>query len=466
MWSFRAVLALLAFSGGCIFALANPIVGAITYMLVYQVNPNSRWWGAPLANLGFRFSMLAALFTILGAMAAPRLLPRLKPTFTLWELGFVMLLAIGLMNTYALGIGPGPISYMLLDKFWKLGLFLLVINRLASTRRNFRMVLWTLVIGSLYLGYDAYTAPVSAFHHGRLEGVGGPDFNTTSGLAGHMSAMLPLIGLAFMTAKSWKWRALAAVAGAFAVNAIILCRTRSAFVGLAVGALTAMLLAPSRRRLRIFALLFVGGVAALNLTDAHFWERMATMTTRESLESDAAAMTRLDLFRAATAIVADHPNGIGMGNFPRIVGSYDERHRNRACHNTLLLCFVELGVQGVVIFLGMMVLTAYSLWRAFRLARHSADPIESQLSVYCATVAVVTYFVTGFGTERLYCESYWWVMAIPMWIEQMVRREAAERVPELALRERPMLDEPDSLIGDPVDESIPAAARGPRLALP
>jgi len=82
-------------------------------------------------------------------------------------------------------------------------LFTLVLGRLAASRKNFHIVLWTLVAGSLYIGYDAYTAPARSFVLGRLERIGGPDFSTTSGAAAHLAAMLPLIGAAFLTSKSF-----------------------------------------------------------------------------------------------------------------------------------------------------------------------------------------------------------------------------------------------------------------------
>ena len=129
------------------------------------------------------------------------------------------------------------------EKFWKMIVFVIFLTQLASTRRNFRLTLWALVVGSLYIGYDAFTAPPSTFAYGRLELVGGPDFFTTSGTAAHLSAMLPLIGTAFLISKSWTWRLCALISGALACNAIIMCRTRSAFVGMAMGVVAAFVMA-------------------------------------------------------------------------------------------------------------------------------------------------------------------------------------------------------------------------------
>jgi putative inorganic carbon (HCO3(-)) transporter len=447
MWALRTILFVAVFSGGCVFALINPIIGAVTYMMVYQVTPNARWWGMPLADMGFRFSFLAGLFTVIGLFVAPHRVPRPRSWITLWECGLILLTAIAALNTFVFGLGASSVSYALFDKLWKMMLFLMVLNCLAGSRRNLHIIIWTLVIGSLYLGHDAYNAPRWEFAHGRIQDVGGPDFRTTSGLGAHMGAMIPLIGVAFLAAKQWPLKVLAAVSAAFTVNAIILCRTRSAFVGLAVGALAAVLMAPKAKRYRIHLMLVIGALLAFSLTDVHFWNRMATMSSKESLETDIATVHRVDIWRASGRILADYPQGIGMGNFPSIIGSYDWRHPRRGSHNTLIVAFVELGFQGGMLFLVMTCGTFYVLWRSARLADLTPHPMETKLLIYGALVSFVTYFVAGMGTERLYCESFWWVMAIPHWIHRVVTTEIDERVPALARTRPEPLDDADALLG-------------------
>jgi hypothetical protein len=447
MWALRTVFFVVIFGGGCVFALVNPIIGAITYMMVYQITPNARWWGLPLADMGFRFSFLAGLFTVLGLFTVPQRVPKAKPWLSLWEASLIALVVIATLNTFVFGIGLTPNSRLIFDKFWKMMLFLMVLNRLAGSRTNLRLILWTLVIGSLYLGHDAYSAPLRSYIQGRLQDIGGPDFRTTSGLGAHMCAMLPLIGMAFLTSRHWAFKLVALAAGAFTVNAVVLCRTRSAFIGLAVGILTAFVAAPRARRFRVHVMLVIGLLIAFNLTDVHFWERMSTMSSKESLQEDLAATHRLDIWDASRYVLADHPHGIGMGNFTHVIGQYDWRHPRRSSHNTVIIAFVELGVQGGVLFLVMAAGTLNAIRRSFKLAPLTSDPLETRLWTYGALVAFVTYFVAGLGTERLYCESFWWIMGMPHWIHRVVVNEVHASVPALAL-ERPLpMDEADALAG-------------------
>lgn len=434
MIAYKTIMAAILLGGSCLAALINPIIGVSAYLMVYQINPSSQWWGKPLAEMGVRFSLLAGVFTVLGIATAPQRVAKCRPALSLWEMGAIALMVIAYINTYLTGLGLTAGGVMMMDKYWKMTLFVLILGRLASTRQNLRIVLWCFVVGSLYLGHDAYTSPASTYARGRLEFVGGPDFSTTSGLSAHLSAMLPLIGVAFLMCRSWRWRLLAAASGAFSVNAIILCRTRSAFIGLAAGVLAALLLAPRAKRYRIHACIVLALFLSFGLTDHHFWDRMATMSSPTVVKEDTSTADRIAIWKAGVRMFMDYPYGVGLTNFQNHIYRYEWRHPRRGSHSTPLIAFVELGMQGGVIFLGMTMLSMLAIVRSFRLAPRSADPLESRLMIYGAAVAYVTYFVTGLATERLYCESFWWIFAMPIWIERMLKREAEERLPALAVR--------------------------------
>ncbi|MCH8966387.1 MAG: O-antigen ligase family protein [Planctomycetes bacterium] len=433
MWPLRTIFYFVAFWAACFMSLVNPIWGVVNYLLVYQMNPTTTWWGKPINDMGIRYSLYAIAFTMGGLVLGRRHVPKMRSSLSMWEIGLLLMLLLAALSTI-LGVGYGTHASHAFEKLWKMFVFVFIVLRLVTTRTNLRIVIWALVAGSLYLGYDAYSIPQADFTQGRLDHVGGPDFRTTSGLAAHMSAMLPIIGLAFLTADNWRWRAFASVAGAFSVNAIILCRTRSAFIGLTMGALTALLLAPRARRWRIHALLVAGAIAAFSLTDSPFWDRMATLGDEQALSTDPATETRVAIWAASLTMLSDYPLGVGIGNFTRVIGHYDPALHGRASHNTVLVAFTELGVQGGIL---LLLLVFGSVWYSFRcsiLAPMCAHSLEIKLTAYGLLIACVTFFVTGLGTERFLCESFWWVLALPHCLHRVVLREiaAADVVPELA----------------------------------
>lgn len=426
MWPLRTILFCVLFVFGCSAAVLNPVWGLVTYMAIYQMDPRDTWWGVPVAGLGVRFSLCAALATLVGLVISRRKLPQFPP-FSLWEAGLFGMLLIGAVNT-VIGLDYGPAARHEFEKFWKVLVFTFVLGRVAAGRQNLKIVLWTLVFGCIYIGFDAHTAPTRAFVLGRLEFIGGPDFSTTSGAAAHLSAMLPLVGAVFLITRSWHWRIAAAISGALTVNAIVLCRTRSAFIGLLVGILVAVLCAPRIRRFRIHGLLVLGGIAAFALTDDNFWTRMRTVGDRQIWETDAATVNRKEIWLAAARIFADHPLGVGAGNFPTIVGKYDAKHKKRSTHNSLVVCFVELGIQGGLVFGMLLCGSLYLLYQCMRLADQSADPLETRMIAYGFLISLATYMVTAMGTQRFYCESFWWILSFPVILHRIVVHEARNAV--------------------------------------
>lgn len=446
MWPLKTIAFFIFFWTGCCASLLNPIWGLITYIVVYQTDPTDTWWGMPIAEIGVRFSLLAALSTFAGLVLGQKYLPKGRPMFSTWEWGVVLLFVFGALNI-VLGIGFSATARTEFEKFWKVLLFTLILCRLASDRRNFTMILWALVVGSLYLGYDAYFAPSKAFVLGRLENVGGPDFSTTSGAAAHMSAMLPLIGAMFLVAKRWPLKALAIVSGILTVNTVIMCRTRSAFIGILFGIATAFMIAPRIKRYRIKALLVLGCIGAFALADDHFWIRMNTLTDQKALDTDLATVSRKEIWIASMDIIADHPLGVGVGNFTRIIGDYDRRHNKRSSHNSLIVSFTELGVHGGVLFLVLVAMSLWYLKRAYKLSKWSDNPHDTQMFAYGLLISMVTYFITALGTQRFYCESFWWVFALPISLYRAVRSEIEDAPPAELVAE--MVDD-----RDPIDDAF------------
>ncbi len=426
MWPFRTILYFSLFWVGCFAALVNPIWGIINYMMAYQMNPPITWWGTPLVNIGMRFSMLAIGFTVLGLLTGRRRVPATRPGLILWEWGVVALVLLAILNI-AIGVGYGPTAQYAFEKFWKLQVFVLIMVRLATTRRNLMLVFWTLVAGSFYLGYDAFSAPYRSFLMGRLEAFGGPDISTSSGAGAHLTAMLPIIGIVFLTTKKWIWKIPIAVAGALTVNAIVLCRTRSAFIGVLAGLVVAVLMAPRIKRFRIHCALGLGCLCAFALTDTNYWDRMGTLADKEILKNDGAAMARVDVLRAGIQMLSDHPTGVGLGNFSRTVGRYDRELRYRSPHNTVIMAFCELGILGGIIFLLICAESIRLLIRCSKMAHLTDDPLQTKLIVYGLLVSLVSYFIAGLGTERFSCESFWWILAFPVCLYRLVEREVAAR---------------------------------------
>ena len=449
LWPLKTSLFFVGFVFACGLSLVFPIVGIVNYMLVYQVHPSKMWWGEPLDELGIRYSMTAAMCLVLGMLLSGGRVPKARSFVGPWLTLVIVFTAIVLASHW---INPGPTDYgaIMADKMVKMTIFLFCLVRMGATRRNFSVLLWTFAAGTIVIGYDAFGAPQDDFADGRLNFVGGPDFRESSGLAVHMAAMLPLIGALFMITKA-KWsRAIALLAGVLAVNTVVLCRTRSAFVGLLAGGVFALLLVPRGWRLKIYGSLICGCIGALSLTDAHFWERMDTILRPADYASDGAIQSRLELWTVAQEMFLDHPFGVGVGRFKdsahlyntgEYLYAFDEP--GRVAHNSYLLCVTELGIQGFVIFGLLIAVVVHRINRCFRLAIESDDPPASRLLTYGCLLSVIIYLTSAAFTDRLYTESFWWVLAMPICLERALSREVAAQEalePALASACNPLYD--------------------------
>jgi O-antigen ligase len=412
MWPTKTYLLILSFVGACALSMVYPIVGIANYMMVYQCNPHWWWWGKPLAPFGIRYSMTAFICLFVGMLVSSSRVPRTRHIFGDWMILLILFTLIIVTSTIVAG-SSSSYSVSLIDKTVKMTVFLYCFVRMGAERRNFRIILWTLVIGTLMIGNDAFHANADQFANGRLNSVGGVDFRESSGLAAHMAAMLPLLGALLLCARGWWKKPIVLAAAILAVNTIVQCRTRSAFVGLIAAAAMAVFLAPRGVRKRIYLALIVAAFGAYHLTDGHFWTRMQTVLEPQDYQHDSTIQARMELWQTAWQMFGDHPLGVGVGQFKYSIVAYDTGELEhafglprRVTHNTYLLCATELGVQGITVF-GLLILVSLNkVRRCIRMADDTDDPFESRLLAYGCLLSMVCFLTAAVFTDRLYTESF------------------------------------------------------------
>ncbi len=366
--SLKTILFLVAFIGCCGGSLYMPLLGILGYIVNYNLAPDTKWWTAPLNDLGVRYSYSLALMTAIGIAINWRSL-RYGKTFLVGQEKLLLLfLAVIWFSTL---IGEETQAYTVVDhpavKMIKIMIYVLMMTHVVTTQKYLNMLLWALVLGAFALGWQAYTTPYSHFEGGRLEGIGGPDFAEANFLAAYLAAVMPLIGIQFLRSR-WLGKVVCFVAGVFTANAIVLTRSRGAFVGLVAGAVVAVLLAPKQHRAKIMVGLVVAAVGWFYITNPAFWERAGTITAADE-QRDSSAESRLEIWQASIQMISNHPLGVGAGNFFQSIGRVDPRFVNRDTHNTFLRCGAELGVEGIAVFLALIAGAILSLRRLLR--KHS-----------------------------------------------------------------------------------------------
>jgi hypothetical protein len=219
-------------------ALVSPILGVLGYCAHYVIGPESQWWAAPVRPWGIRYSFILAATTAVGLALNWRKLRQGQKILTGQEKLLLAFLGIVWLSVLIGQQTVGRYTLAGVDhpsvKFTKVAVFLLMLTHIVTNIRNLDRLIWVLVIGTMFLGMQAWDLPRRAFVKGRLEGIGGPDFSESNFFAVYMATMLWLIGAKFLR-SGWPGRIVCFIAGGFTANAVVLTRSRSAVIGLLAG---------------------------------------------------------------------------------------------------------------------------------------------------------------------------------------------------------------------------------------
>jgi len=459
----KTILLLLGFIFSSVGALFVPMVGVVGYMLHYQFWPDNHWWGRDISDWGLRYAFTIGVCLLLGTVLNKHKLKLDGQWMRTHEWLLVLFwLAAGLSTLTGIDLtfdaSQQAHQVQLFDKLSKVVLFCLLMSHVVTTLKRLDLVIWTLVVGTLYLGYQAWEAPLWKFTRARLEGIGGPDYRESSYLAAHFAMLLPIIGAQFLRG-GWKVKVFCAVAGAFAVNGLVLTRTRAAFVGVCVGVVVALLLGLRGRRRRIFLYVLPGLVAAACLTDAGFRDRMQSIRTNPA-PTDTSASNRLVIWQAAGEMFRQHPMGVGLGNFRVVLSQYTDQLARRDAHNTFIRCATELGIPGIGALGLILVSAVWCLYRSRQWAWRCPYTWQIRYYAYGLAVSLVVMLTTALFMTQLYIEEFWWMLTLPVCLlraaelEYVRTRQAAveqdeedqpEDVEDAELESPPAPDRPGAL---------------------
>ena len=291
--------------------------------------------------------------------------------------------------------------------------------------RNYKLVVWMFIIGALFLSYQSYTAYANCFFKGRLEFLGGMDFGESNGIAAMSATALFFLGFEILRVQWWK-KILYLIGIAAIMHTIILTQSRGVFIGIFLIIPYIFLWAPSKYRKIISISAILGVLLFFILTDTGFINRMKTSS--EELQYDQEnTLTRLDFWRASIRIFKDHPLGIGVKNFAKLVPKYDDRNQGMDAHNTYVICYSELGIPGIVLFL-IIIAEVFLQLRRIRLMVMDSIYSKEIILYVLALGAVIIVYLTGYGMTHtvLYKEIFWMLLSLPICLENISRKLLSE----------------------------------------
>ena len=203
-------------------------------------------------------------------------------------------------------------------------------------------------------------------------------------------------------ARLWRWVGVAGGAGALAT--IMMSASRGGMLGL--GAIVLLIAVRYGRRIplqwKVVSALLV--VVALKFAPATFWERLGTLKDPNADYNTFAETGRVAIWKRGFGYFLSRPvTGVGLGQFGAAEGAWalrtygpDVGFKWSATHSIWIQVLAEVGILGIVGFLGLYVPTVCSVWRSRRRPRSRAPPQDGlQAFGEALGIALVGFFVSG-----------------------------------------------------------------------
>ena len=255
-------------------------------------------------------------------------------------------------------------AYRGLEELLKIALPFLVGVTLMNGVKDWRPLLWTLVLSMGYVGFEMNLSYLLKGFNMAYYGFGGMDNNTFG--AGLVTAMGPALALA-ISARTWIGRGLAALSAALILHTILLTFSRGTFVGFFVMGVVAVLMMPKRPKY-LLAIIVVA-LLAVRFTGPQLASRYSTILA-SSEERDASAQSRVELWMDCLDVVWAYPIlGVGPTNWRNIAARYGWPE-GKSAHSVWLETAAEMGVPG---FLFLFAFFGVALWRLWPVARAKLD---------------------------------------------------------------------------------------------
>ena len=455
----RSIVFLLSFIGSSTGAFVAPLLGVLFYVALYHLYPETAWWGKPLRPFGLRYSFICGLCLLIGTALN---LNRLRFGHRFFHpVEWLLLMLFGCMFMSAAFLPEwNNRTEEQLDKMSKVLLFTFLLSHILVSQKRIWYFAILLTGMSLYLGTEAKNAPPGAFTGSRLDGIGGPDFKESAGLAIHLFALMPFVAVVFHAKRFWL-KLFAFLAACYSMNAILLCRARSAFLAAIIAGVLAIWYIPRRHRRWVVTVLILGAAGGIILSDNWFWERMVTIFSSAE-ERDMSAASRLVIWDGAMKMIRENPWGVGIGRFRDLIGNYieDPDYASRDAHNSFVICAAEIGIMGFLTFVATLVAAWITLSRlARRIPRTLVDHDQLELLVFANRLALIVYVISGFFVNRFYAEGFWWFLVLPVCLQRAMENELiAENEEAFVLRAR-MTMEMSPTPGWFLPQPTPEAAR-------
>ena len=322
-------------------------------------------------------------------------------------------------------------------------IYMLAFASLVTSRHVLERVLYAFAAAALAIGVFAIAAFLLGFSKGLVEGratggAGDPNF-----FAAYQLVALPLV-IVLVTEARQRWLRVALAATVVVViGSVLTSVSRGGFVVLIVIAL-AMVALPARtffgspkQKRALLVVCLVGGAIAFGVSAGTVVPRLKATFAGESTSAAAQGSGRLEFWSAAWMSSKQRPFlGLGYGAFVDVSDNlivqtpginfqhFDLRPNGSQVHNAYLGSLAELGIPGLVLFVGLLISTALLLRRTAKRGRAvGADFVARVANALLLSLlgwSIASVFLSSETSRAL-----WIVIGLSLALPRLVRTAAS-----------------------------------------
>jgi O-antigen ligase len=351
---------------------------------------------------------------------------RVRSATTTCALGFLLWIALSVPGA----LNQGVAFQVLTDGLKTIVMFAVIAGAVRSVRDVERLALTyfaaTAIYGAVVLTrFQLGGSGVDDWRLGHLYNYDANDFATL------IATAMPL-GLYFVLGVR---RPLLRLVAAFGLAILAVCEIRSGSRGgllalLAVSAFVLLRFTTIPARSRVLGLAVVLAIVFGTASD-RYWEQMQTVLNPHEDYNVTAETGRVQIWKRGLGYMSDHPVlGVGAGNFQVAEGTLSPMARRAeygvgvrwgAAHNSFVQVGAELGVPGLLLFLGAIMSALVALRRTARWAlRAGAKDIAVSGLAQSLMAALVGFMVGGFFLSLGYSDMLYALVALAVGLHKIV----------------------------------------------
>ncbi len=372
-----------AYIGLCILTM-------LLYARIHEVYPGI-FGGLPLIKLMAIFTPFAYIVTKMGD--GQKLME--------WPRELILMLAIYLI---AVVLTPFAYSrqqsiYVLTDPLFKAIIFFILLINLIDTRKRLKLMLEIMVLCSLFFALGAIKSYLKGeqVYGNRIGGMGNGLFGNPNDLATLFVVVVPFAVIFALTGKKWKRIFYCGATGIFFI-AVMVTFSRGGFLGLIAITTALVLKLGFGRRIKTMVAATAVMMVMMVAMPAGYGRRISTIFNTEKDTTGSAQERKMILDRAIEVAVHNAALGVGAGNFH--IYSIQEK----AAHNSYLEVAAELGLVGLLAYLGVIFAPMLSLLRIESGTRKGSRAPDYEVNILSIGIqaSLIAYIVCSFFASVQY----------------------------------------------------------------